>query len=463
VIASQLLLATGGVLVGIYYAHRRLLAALDSSIQARAMSLSTLVSYDSNNRAWRYERRLQPREIDHGHPDLFEIRDANGERIASSQYKPEWLAEQAFRSFGSWDFQWEGTTYRALTVRKDAPWGDTGGARPIGALNIVYASPTSEMREEVTTTGVYIAAAGILLLLLTTPMSLWGIRRGLMPLRDLAAEASTISARHIEFTPPPSAASAPELAPLVSAMDAMLFDLRTAFTQQREFLADAAHELKTPIAVVKSTLQLMLQRPRTSEEYLNGIADALDDLARLENLVQRMMRLALAEQWLDGTRSVRTSPVDLAATCEGAIARIDGLAAARQLTIEFQQECRAQVVADPEDLELVWVNLLENAVHYSPADGTVRLWIRKRSEREVVVSVEDEGPGIPEQDRERVFERFHRSDPSRTRNTGGFGLGLAIAKALVLAYRGNIRAEAGTAGGTIISVTLPLAAQASSS
>jgi len=211
--------------------------------------------------------------------------------------------------------------------------------------------------------------------------------------------------------------------------------------------------------VVKSTLQLMLQRPRASDEYQSGIAVALDDLARLENLVQRMMRLALAEQWLEGTRSIHTGPVELGATCEGAIARIDGLAAARQLTIEFQQDARAQVFADPEDLELVWVNLLENAVHYSPAEGTVRLSIRKTSEQEVVVSVEDEGPGIPEQDRERVFERFHRSDPSRTRNTGGFGLGLAIAKALVSAYKGSIRADAGAAGGAVISVTLPLAVE----
>lgn len=111
--------------------------------------------------------------------------------------------------------------------------------------------------------------------------------------------------------------------------------------------------------------------------------------------------------------------------------------------------------ADEEDLELLWVNLLENAIRYSPQGAVVRVTIARRDLNMVQVVVEDQGPGIPGQELERIFERFHRGDPSRARESGGFGLGLAIAKSLVEAWGGKISAASEAGRGTRMCVTLP--------
>ena len=134
--------------------------------------------------------------------------------------------------------------------------------------------------------------------------------------------------------------------------------------------------------------------------------------------------------------------------------RIQPLADSRQIAVELIGGAPVIRRADPADLEAIWVNLLENAVQYSPPGSKVVLRIENGGAT-ALVSVEDSGPGIPPGDVERIFERFHRGDPSRARGTGGFGLGLAICKALVTAYGGRIEATNGLVAGTAFHVHLP--------
>jgi signal transduction histidine kinase len=284
---------------------------------------------------------------------------------------------------------------------------------------------------------------------------LWGIRRGLSPLQDLVAEASQVSAQHWDFKSPREAELVAELRPLAEAMETMLQRLRQSFEQQRQFLGNAAHELKTPVAILKSTVQSLLQKPRTSMEYQAGLTQSLEDVERLENLLQGMLRLARAEQWAYGTLKRNLDSVDLASTCEDAIEGLRGLANAHCADIKLNAEDGIVFRADPEDLQLVWINLLENAVRYSPQGTTVNVNIA-RSDHKARVIVEDHGPGIPAEELPLIFERFHRGDASRNRETGGFGLGLAIAKALVEAYGGTITPESAVGRGTRMIVDLPL-------
>ena len=132
------------------------------------------------------------------------------------------------------------------------------------------------------------------------------------------------------------------------------------------------------------------------------------------------------------------------------------MAQARQTTIEFQPGGPVISRADPEDLELVWINLLENAVRYSPEGSTVKVAVGRNGGNRAQVVVADQGIGMPKEELEHIFERFHRGDPSRNRETGGFGLGLAIAKALVEAYGGTISADSEVGRGTRMTVELPL-------
>lgn len=138
------------------------------------------------------------------------------------------------------------------------------------------------------------------------------------------------------------------------------------------------------------------------------------------------------------------------------MARIQALAHARNIRIELVAPQEVHLQADPEDLEVIWVNLLENAVQYSPAGSKVAIRVERNGEGTARVSVQDSGPGIPEEQLPHIFQRFYRGDPSRSRSTGGFGLGLAICNAMVAAYGGQIQAFSGNGRGTEVRVELPV-------
>jgi signal transduction histidine kinase len=209
--------------------------------------------------------------------------------------------------------------------------------------------------------------------------------------------------------------------------------------------------------VLKSTLQSMLQRPRTSDEYRAGIEHSLEDLDRLEQLLQWILQLARAEQWARGGLRRDLQVIDVTATCEDAIERIRALAESRNTTVHLSKNGPVLFRADPEDLQLVWINLLENAVRHSPAGGSVEVAVSWGKNGGAQIVFEDHGTGIAPAHLPHIFERFYRGDPSRNRATGGFGLGLAIVKALVEAYGGIITADSTAGKGTRMTVVLPAA------
>jgi signal transduction histidine kinase len=181
----------------------------------------------------------------------------------------------------------------------------------------------------------------------------------------------------------------------------------------------------------------------------------LEDCGRLEDLLQRMLRLARIEQASEnGMRHVGFT--ELTSTCEAAISRIEVLAQSRGVGVELVDSVSVHLRADPEDLELIWVNLLENAVNYSPAGSTIGVRVSRNGGDRAKVFIEDCGPGIPPEELPYIFERFRRADRSRARSTGGFGLGLAICKAMVLAYGGSIEAANRLQQGTEVRVELPV-------
>ena len=156
-------------------------------------------------------------------------------------------------------------------------------------------------------------------------------------------------------------------------MTTMLDGLHRAFDQQREFLANAAHELKTPVAILKSTLQSLLQRPRRPKSIAPGWKQALEDMARLEKLLHSMLRLARAEQWAAGSVRRDLEVIEVAATCQSAIDRLAPMARERNVRSSSTNDGAMPMRADAEDLELVWVNLIENAIRFSPTGGRIQL------------------------------------------------------------------------------------------
>jgi signal transduction histidine kinase len=332
---------------------------------------------------------------------------------------------------------------------------DIDPADPSGKVTVIYASSLVANHLRLMKLATVVGVTSIMLLLATNAFAVWSVQRGLAPLRELAAQANKISVHNWNFSPPPGDALATELSPFVHAIEAVLGRLRESFRQQRDFTNDAAHELKTSVAIVKSTLQSLLHRPRTQHEYQTELEGLLEDCWRLEDLLGRMLRLARIEQLAENGVPPKMATTELTSTCEAAISRIRKVAEERNIEVEFESPAAVYMHADPEDLELIWLNLLENAVQYSSEGSTVTLRVRRNGGAMVEVSVVDSGPGIPPAELPHIFERFHRGDPSRARSTGGFGLGLAICKALVDAYNGTIEAVNLPGHGTQMRVQLP--------
>ena len=448
VMLSQLLLAAGLLLVT--------LAALARQNGPVILPCAAGAVEDATGRVY-FDDTLMPESIDPSHPDLFAVWTERSGLLTRSSNWPADLAISPRDPRNRWNFRSNHIPYRALRVSQ-VPVLDReeGTAFQPQTLTIVYATPMLQLQSQVREAGVFIALASLLLLGATGLLALWGIRRGLRPLEHLAAQATHVSAEHWEFRVPEDAQQVEELRPLTRSMAHMLERLERSFAEQREFVGNAAHELKTPVAVLKSTLQSLLQRPREAEEYRLGLERSLEDLERLEGLLHGMLRLARAEQSERGALGRDLEAVDLATTCEEAIARIRRLADARHAQVHLVTNGRVLLRADPEDLQLVWVNLLENAVRYSPEGGAVEVVITRIGSGRARVEFADHGPGIPPADLPHIFERFYRGDPSRTRATGGFGLGLAIAKALVEAYGGTIAADSRAGDGTRMTVELPV-------
>ncbi|HYA25050.1 MAG TPA: ATP-binding protein [Terriglobales bacterium] len=457
VVLSQTLLAAGLLLTGIYYTEWRLLSTLDAAMQARAMSVAALVRYTEDGTGNVYfDDTLVPPSIDPFHPDLFAVWTEKSGLLVRSKSWPQGL-DIPPDGKDHWRFKWARVHYRGLRVFHapvlDREEGDTVHPQ---TLTIFYAAPLIQLDQQVNAAGVSIAAWSLLLLGITVLLALWGIRRGLLPLQELADQAALVSSSNWELHLPKDVGQVAELRPLTDSMTKMLARLERSFVQQKEFLGNAAHELKTPLAVVKSTLQSLLQRPRSTEEYQKGLEHSLEDLQRLEQLLQWMLRLARAEQWAHGALRRDLQMIDVSATCEEAVERVRHLAAERGMTIQLAKNGQVPLRADPEDLQLVWSNLLENAVRYSPEGGLVEMQVTTANGGPAQVTVEDHGAGIPADELPHIFDRFYRGDPSRNRATGGFGLGLAIAKALVEAYGGKITAESTPGEGTRMTVELPV-------
>ena len=460
VVACQLLLTAGVTLVSVFYARKQLRAAFDLALEGRAASTLALVRYtESDPPGLLFDSSLQPRSSDRRHGDVFEILTADNRPVAQSDGANALLSDFASSDRSSAIFRIGNTQYRGVALRNVTVLDDEDTVRVPSRVTVIYAASFADMSHRLTELALYITGASFLFMLVAGALAAWLVRRGLSPLRELAGASDAISPVDWSFRPPAAATRTAELVPLVSAIETLLSRLKESLRQQRDFTSDAAHELKTSVAIVKSTLQSLLHRPRTESEYRGGLEHLLEDCARLEDLLERMLRLARIEQWTErhaGHAPTRSIPItELTSTCETAMARMNSLAAAREISLELASPSAVHLHADPEDLELIWTNLLENAIQYSPAASKVVVRVQRNGSGFARVSIEDSGPGIPPNELPHIFDRFRRGDPSRSRSTGGFGLGLAISKALVEAYGGRIEARNRPEQGTEIRVELP--------
>jgi signal transduction histidine kinase len=448
-----LLLAIGLTVAISLYSRAQLLSAFNIMLEGRADSVLAVI-HDAEDETKTLILDRERLSIPAG--DMLEVWDENGSLIWRS---PNWSGAPAAVIAGNsptFELAHGRSLYRGIVVRK-ATIFDEEDNHPalVRKVTIIYASSTRDLDGHIVKIGLFASIASLLLLCLAGLFAAYGVSRGLSPMRELAKEAARVSIRNWSFNPPREVRTKRELAPLVGALETTLAGLQRAFDRERESTADAAHELRTAVAILKSSLQLLSCQPRSTEEYKKGLEHALEDCDRLEALVCGTLSLARARQWADEGKSDGVQYVNLVNSCEQSVAELQALAQSRRVELRCLASDDFVVRADPVDLQTVWVNLLQNAIQHSPSESTVSVRVAASGPDTASVLIEDSGTGIPAEHLPHVFERFRRGDPSRSRTTGGFGLGLSICKAIVEAYGGHIAIESADGAGTRVLVSLP--------
>ena len=304
-----------------------------------------------------------------------------------------------------------------------------------------------------------VAVAGVL--------GAWLVRIGLRPLTDVERAASQITDAELDRRVPGGGTST-EVGRLATSINRMLDRLQRAMNQRehdvvtlqesegrmRQFVADASHELRTPITATAAYAELFERgardRPDDLERAMTGIRS---ETARMADLVEDLLLLAQ----LDEQRPLVSTHVDLAAIAFEAVDAATAVAPDRPVRLRVDDV--AFVVGDPSRLRQVLDNLLANVRTHTPPDTACSLTVRCEGDDAVVI-VADDGPGMDEIDATRAFDRFHRADASRTRASGGSGLGLSIVAAIVAAHDGTVAMASTPGDGTAVTVRIPIARDA---
>jgi heavy metal sensor kinase len=276
-------------------------------------------------------------------------------------------------------------------------------------------------------------------------------RKALAPVDVMARKAERISAERLSERLPVENPD-DELGQLAQAFNATLARLEGAFEQLRRFTADASHELRTPLTAIRSVGEVALQTPKSATEYRDVIGSMLEETDRLTRLVDSLLTLSRADS---GHVHVDRTEVSLLGLAQEASSLVEVLAEEKRQRISVQGEPAVVVSGDRLILRQALINLIDNAIKYSPAGAEIIVEVHTGGDSHVIVEVIDQGPGVSKEHQSRIFDRFDRVDKARSREWGGAGLGLAIARWAVEVHGGQIAVESAEGHGSTFRVTLP--------
>ncbi|MCA1323817.1 sensor histidine kinase [Herbaspirillum sp. alder98] len=304
-------------------------------------------------------------------------------------------------------------------------------------------------------------------LVVVAALLVWfAVRFALRPLMQLRSDVESRAPTDLSDFDPDRVHK--EMRPLVLAMNGYMERLQTLITGQRRFIADASHQLRTPLTVLKTQAELALREfdrspsdPRSLRELVHSIAGTTDSTVHLAN---RLLTLARAEH---GAAEGGMRPVALADAARQVALELAQNAVAKRIDLSFEANEDVLIDGSPLLLHELVVNLLDNAIRYTPAGGRIALRVFGQligDDLHAVVEVADSGPGIPDQDRERVFAPFYRAPSAQLANPHGAGLGMSIVRDIASAHRGEIRLsdgldEQGQPQGLVVMVRFPVAAR----
>jgi heavy metal sensor kinase len=317
--------------------------------------------------------------------------------------------------------------------------------------HIVAARDEATVRQTLWTLGI-ILVAGVPC---AAGLAIWGgyflAGRMLAPVATMAETARTITAEslsarlHVEN-------ERDEFGRLAHVFNDTLARLEAAFEELRRFTADASHELRTPLAAMRSVGEVALQRSLSGPAYREVIGSMLEEVSRLTHLVESLLTLTRGDS---GRIQPNFEMVSLNSLVGSVADNLKVLAEEKEQALTIDAGSPVSVRCDPVILRQGLINLLDNAIKYTPRAGTIRLAVNQRRSGEVAIEVRDSGPGIAAVHQDRIFERFYRVDDARSRDQGGVGLGLATARWAVEANGGRVELESEQGRGALFRIVLP--------
>jgi heavy metal sensor kinase len=380
--------------------------------------------------------------------DFLQIYAENGELIYRSpflQAHPQTLAFAGTDQASLRNLRVDGRPLRFMLQR-------------LGANGRVYrvaiGIETDDLVETLAVFRSYLLAFAPMVLLVAGVGGYWLSRRALAPVDALVRTAHDISGANLSSRLP-KLETGDELQRLSDTLNEMLTRIETTFLRITEFTADASHELRTPVSLIRTEAELALRRSRGETEYQASLQHILVEAERTTALIEQLLALARADS---GREMLHMQPVDLRETLRGVVEGWRQVATIRNC--QFSTNLTAQdsfVMGDEAALRRVVDILLDNAFKYSVEPGNVMLSLAPNSDS-LLITVQDSGVGIAEEDQGKIFQRFYRVDKARSREQGGAGLGLAIAQWIVARHRGTITVESALGRGSTFRVELPMIA-----
>ena len=425
------------------------LRAIDSGVRAQAQVVHAGLRLVGPGVVTFEGHAALPGETSRGVAIAAELVDRSGKVIASSSPGPRlaslasgWHPGESSLVDAEVSGQKDRVLIQAITLDDGRP----------GAL--VLARSLSEYDDTLERTALFLVITVTTLVLVASVSGYVLAGRALAPVREIAATARDISQhdlnRRIALDLPPD-----ELGELAETFNGMLERLEAAFASLQRFTADAAHELRTPLALMRTEVQFALRAAPDVEEQRATLQSVLDEVEGLTRMADQLLLLARADS---GTLTLSREEVDADELVEDAAVRWHATLEQRGIAFGVRVDEAPPIFADRAMLRRVLDNLIDNAARHTPRGGTIGLQVAGSGDG-VEMIVSDSGGGVAPHLRGRLFERFTRSDPARARDTGGAGLGLSICAAIAALHDGDIRLEEGGGPGASFRVWLPAVAE----
>jgi heavy metal sensor kinase len=404
---------------------------------------------------------LQFRDDYHNHPEskliqerMLEVRSTSGEVLYRNEYlgnralDGDPAREEGLASYSAREVELTDGTHVQLVSRRHSMAGRSILLRVAYSLEPLQAQFRSELLSLLLPLPFILGAAGVIGYYLT--------RRSLQPIREMSQRANEITSEQLDARLPVDRADG-ELADLAQIFNEMLSRLEQSFAQLRRFTSDASHELRTPLTLIRSVGEVGLQTNSTPDQYRDTIGSMLEEANRLTQLVENLLTISRADAGQIGLQRSEFQAIDLARE-SGSL--LDVLLEEKSQTLRVSGDERLVILGDWLLLRQALVNILHNAIKYSPIGGVIEIYVRATT-GQAEIEVRDNGPGIAAEHRSKVFDRFYRIDGGRSVSQGGTGLGLSIAQWTVRAHGGEISVKTNGSIGASFLIHLPSSANLS--